>query len=158
MNTQNSISSVTCVIQISLLQLMRKKRKDIVLPQKIEIEPKQYILPSTIPPLPKLVNQWLEICLQEGHIQPSQPKVGKLEGWPIRAYFKNSLFIDFWCWCVSKGVSSFLIPSEMAFYQGTDAIFDVIEKKYQFPALNICRERFSKFIEVNYDDRKTNFS
>lgn len=68
-------------------------------------------------PLPSLVIEWLSICLDEGHIQPSQSSVGKLEGWPIRPYFKNSLYIDFECWCLKANVPTYLISSRELFYQ-----------------------------------------
>jgi hypothetical protein len=107
--------------------------------------------------LPPLVIDWLSICLGEGHMQPSQPSVGRLEGWPIRSYFKNSLYVDFDCWCLKAGIPPYLIPSKTLFYQGTNAIFDTVDdNRYQFPDLMICREKFSQLLkEGQYDESKT---
>lgn len=89
-------------------------------------------------------------------MQPSQPKVGRLEGWPLRPYLKNSLYVDFWCWCRNKGMQLYLIPPEASFYQTTDLIFDALgDEKYQFPVIEICREIFLKLKEGIDDYRKT---
>lgn len=34
-----------------------------------------------------LVLDWLLVCLMEVHIEPSQPQVGRLCGWPQRPFF-----------------------------------------------------------------------
>jgi hypothetical protein len=103
--------------------------------------------------LPQLVIDWFSISLNEGHIQPSQPGVGRLEGWPMRPYFKNSLYVDFECWCLKSSFQTYLIPSKELFYQASDTIFEsTADDKYQFPDLTICRKRFSKLLkEVKYD-------
>jgi hypothetical protein len=83
-------------------------------------------------------------------MQPSQPSVGRLEGWPMRPYFKNSLYVDFECWCLKAKIPTYLIPSQNLFYQGTDTIFESIAcDKYQFPGLAICQEKFSESFKKN---------
>lgn len=139
---ENLQTSVTCVTRPSLLQIMRKKRKGISEEKPIS-EPS--LEKEIIPKLktPKRVKTWLRIALEEGHIQPSQPTVGKLEGWPIWPHFKESLYNDFICWCMNEKVPSYLISSEELFYREADAIFDNLpRKKYGFPDLEICRQRF----------------
>jgi hypothetical protein len=139
---ENLQTSVTCVTRPSLLQLMRKKRKGISEEKPIS---KPLLEKEMIPKLkiPERVKTWLKISLEEGHIQPSQPTIGKLEGWPLRPYFKESLYNDFACWCMNEQIPTYLIPSEEFFYQGADAIFDnLLRKKYGFPDLEICRQRF----------------
>ena len=155
MINENSENCVTCVTRPTLLQRMQEKRR--CLPAR----PETCSMPS--PPviskenaklqLPQLVIEWISICLGEGHIQPSQSIVGRLEGWPMRPYFKNSLYVDFECWCLKARMPCYLIPSNELFYQATDTIFESIARdKYQFPDLIICRERFQKLLkEIEYD-------
>ena len=151
----NLENSVTCATRNTLLQRMHHRR--LSLPSEIKINSAPFPLAITKEPLklqlPQLVIDWFTISLNEGHIQPSQPDVGRLEGWPMRPYFKNSLYVDFECWCLKSGIQTYLIPSKELFYQATDTIFESIaDNKYQFPDLTICRQRFSKLLkEVKYD-------
>lgn len=124
MMNKNSEISVTSVTYSPLLQRMRKNRRN--LPPKKET-PLLPIEESAKCKLPPLILDWISVCLKEGHIQPSQPSVGRLEGWPMRPYFKNSLYVDFECWCLKAKIPTYLIPSKELFCQGTDAIFDSIE-------------------------------
>ena len=155
MNNTNSEICVTSVTCSPLLQRMREKRRNIF-PEK---EPCLISPPRTIAEgptklqLPQLVIEWISISLREGHIQPSQPSVGRLEGWPIRSYFKYSLYVDFECWCSKSKIPPYLIPPQELFYQATDSVFESIAgEKYQFPDLTICQEKFSKFLkEIKHD-------
>lgn len=161
---RNLESCVTPVTYPTLLERMRQRRlggtsevikeKSMSLPFAGQDAQKESVKLT----LPSLVIDWLTICLGEGHMQPSQPNVGRLEGWPIRSYFKNSLYVDFECWCLKANVPPYLIPSKRLFYQGTDAIFDNVDgNRYQFPDLMICREKFSQLLkEGQYDESKTN--
>lgn len=133
----------------TLLDKMRSKRQEAStiressIPLIIDAKPIKLHLPS-------LVIEWFSICLEEGHIQPSQSSVGKLEGWPIRPYFKNSLYVDFECWCLKANVPTYLISSRELFYQVTNLFFESIsDDKYQFPSLLVCRENFSKVLKEN---------
>lgn len=96
-----------------------------------------------------LVLDWLLICLMEGHIEPSQPQVGRLCGWPQRPFFCESLYIDFECWCIKKD----LLPRERAsgrvFYSIVDQIFTRCGSKYSFPSLEDCRLNF-KLLSTNW--------
>lgn len=96
-----------------------------------------------------LVIDWLLICLMEGHIEPSQPQVGRLCGWPQRPFFCESLYIDFECWCIKKD----LLPKERAsgkiFYSIVDEIFTRCGTKYSFPPLEECRLKF-KSLSTNW--------
>jgi hypothetical protein len=142
----------TYATPLTLLERMRSKRQEtsviressaVSLPLVIDTKPIKLHLPS-------LVIEWFAICLDEGHIQPSQSSVGKLEGWPIRPYFKNSLYVDFECWCLKANVSAYLISSRELFYQVTNLIFESIPNdKYQFPVLATCRDNFSKLLKEN---------
>jgi hypothetical protein len=164
MNNKNVESCVTPVTYPTLLERMRQRRLD---GSDVVIDEKPIALPRvnqdiqeqvTKLQLPPLVISWLSICLGEGHMQPSQPSVGRLEGWPIRPYFKNSLYVDLECWCSKARIPPYLIPSRELFYQGTDAIFESISTdKYKFPDLEICRKKFSQLLkEGQYDESKTN--
>lgn len=155
MINKNSESCVTSVTRPSLLHKMLEKRQG--LPTAVKTCPKPAISTSSEPVnprLPRLVIDWIAISLSEGHMQPSQPSVGRLEGWPIRSYFKNSLYVDFECWCLKTNIPTYLIPSKELFYLGTDAIFEIVAgDKYQFPDLMICREKFSKLIKEIKNDQ-----
>lgn len=164
MINKNLESCVTSVTRPTLLERMRQKKlsdSDGIIDEKsmpsplasLDIQEK-----ATKLELPSLVINWLSICLGEGHMQPNQLCVGRLEGWPIRSYFKSSLYVDFDCWCLKAGIPPYLIPSKRLFYQGTDAIFDTVDgNRYQFPDLMICREKFSQLLkEGQYDESKTN--
>lgn len=159
-NLENCVTSATC---LTLLERMRQKR----LGDSDEIDKESMSSPfatqdiqeeTTSLQISQLVLNWIDICLKEGHMQPSQASVGRLEGWPIRSYFKNSLYVDFDCWCLKAGIPRYLIPSRELFYQGTNAIFDAFDdNRYQFPDLMICREKFSQLCkECQYDESKTN--
>lgn len=145
----------TYATPLTLLERMRSKKQEapiiresctISQPLVTEAKPGKCHLPS-------LVLEWLSICLDEGHIQPSQSCVGKLEGWLIRSYCKNSLYVDFGCWCLKANVPAYLNSSRELFYQVANLIFESIsDDKYQFPSLLICREQFSKVLKENQDD------
>jgi hypothetical protein len=66
---KNLENSVTCVTHVTLLQRMRNRQQD----SSNEIH--LVSLPLTVeePNLPPLVIEWISICLNEGHMQPSQP-------------------------------------------------------------------------------------
>lgn len=152
MNDKKLENCATYATPLTLLERMRSKRQEasamrensaISLPVVIETKPGKILLPS-------LVIEWLSICLGEGHIQPSQSSVGKLEGWPIRPNFKNSLYVDFECWCLKANIPTYLISSRELFYQVANVIFDSMsDDKYQFPNLPVCRENFSKLLKEN---------
>lgn len=91
----------------------------------------------------RLVLEWLRVCLEEGHIEPSQPTVGRLCSWPLREFFFNSLYIDFKCWCIKKGLLVPDIPSSIVFYSYTDHLFTRMNDKYFFPDLTECHQKFS---------------
>lgn len=87
--------------------------------------------------------EWLTICLSEGHIEPSQPCVGRIIGWPLRPFFKNSLYVDFEVWCFKKNFSKKDIVRREAFYQLVDKLFIPDGDKYRFPSLEECRKKFT---------------
>jgi hypothetical protein len=93
-----------------------------------------------------LVFEWLKVCVEEGHIEPSQPTVGRICGWPLRSFLCESLFIDFECWCSKKGIHPKERPGSKTFYSLTDSIFDRNDDKYHFPSLEQCRQKFKSLI------------
>jgi len=93
---------------------------------------------------------WLSISLTEGHIEPSQPCVGRIVGWPQRPIFKNSLYVDFECWGVKKDLSSNAIAKRKLFYSLTDRIFISEEDKYCLPSLEECRRKFKCLAQEIY--------
>lgn len=90
---------------------------------------------------------WLAICLSEGHIEPSQPCVGRIVGWPQRLIFKNSLYVDFECWGLKKSLSYKEIANRKTFYSITDSIFISDGDKYHFPPLEECKKKFKPLME-----------
>lgn len=135
------------VTRVTLLEKMRNRRlmEPNSSPQNQEksiSENKEKIF------IPTLVKEWLEICLYEGHIEPSQPKVGKIIGWPQRSFLKESLFADLTCFCIKKGISKHYVPSDIAFYGILDLVFDLHGyERYVFPPLDVCQARYSKLID-----------
>lgn len=85
---------------------------------------------------------WMGIIMEEGHIEASQPLVGKIVGWPCRAFSVNSLFIDFEFWCYKQGILEWQMPSKIQFYALPDQLFHRVGDTYQFPSLDICRKKF----------------
>ena len=96
----------------------------------------------------ELIHEWLHICTRDGHIEPSQPVCGKYLGWPIRPFFRNSLYVDLVLWCCKQGITPNMQPSSKDFYIVANQIFDRDGDKYHFPSLNICREKFKQYLEV----------
>jgi len=58
----------------------------------------------------KVILEWLQIVVVEGHIEPSQPSIGRIVGWPKRTFSCNALFIDFTLWCRIQGIPNWKIP------------------------------------------------
>lgn len=91
----------------------------------------------------KICFQWLARVMEEGHLEASQPAVGKHVGWPQRMVTIRSLWIDFRCWCSKHQIQSMELPEEWMFYELLDRIFIRHEDKYEIPSLNCCREVFA---------------
>lgn len=94
----------------------------------------------------KPIIDWVSQCLNEGHIEPSQPCVGRAVGWPVRSFKKSSLLIDFRLYCVKQGLSETDNVRDNSFITILDAIFDTEEDRYLFPSLEECRRRFNSII------------
>lgn len=93
---------------------------------------------------------WLSISLTEGHIEPSQPCVGRIVGWPLRPFSKNTLYTDFECWGLKKHLSYKEIANRKTFYSITDRIFISDGDKYHFPPLEECNKKFKLLIEETH--------
>ena len=100
-----------------------------------------------------LVLDWLLVCLMEGHIEPSQPRVGRLCGWPLRSFACESLYVDFECWCIKRGLLPYEQASGKIFYSMVDRIFMRHEERYDFPALDECRLKF-KALVANFKNKE----
>lgn len=87
--------------------------------------------------------QWLKIVMDEGHLEPSQPYVGKTLGWPERRISIKSLWIDFCSW-FQKQHRIDEIPEEYCFYELLDHLFIRHDDKYEFPPLDQCQRTFAK--------------
>jgi hypothetical protein len=79
---------------------------------------------------------WLKIICEEGHIEPSQPLVGRAVGWPQRNMSVKSLWVDFTCWCKTQIID---LPDSELFFSILDQLFIRSEGRYQFPPLETCR-------------------
>lgn len=84
---------------------------------------------------------WLKIALNEGHIEPSQPTVGGILGWPCRKFFAESLYVDFLLWCKKQRISQQDIDQRDLFLSLMDKIFLREGIYYSFPTLDICRNK-----------------
>jgi len=90
-----------------------------------------------------IVFDWLQIALDEGHIEPSQPCVGRLLGWPQRRFCIKSLWIDFLSWCRKKELDQNQIANSDLFYLVLDRIFLREGDRYDFPDLCVCRTNYA---------------
>lgn len=96
------------------------------------------------------IYDWLGIALSEGHIEPSQPCVGRIVGWPCRSFALYSLFVDFEAW-YRKHTGDERDCSQELFYTVLDKVFIRDGDRYEFPPLPVCRERF----EFTCEEKKT---
>jgi hypothetical protein len=98
-----------------------------------------------------LILEWLQIVVIEGHIEPSQPSVGKIVGWPGRAVLFKTLFTDFTLWCKRQGISDWQIPRKELFGSLLDEVFcrNSQGNKYDFPPRSSCLEKLSKLREAH---------
>lgn len=87
--------------------------------------------------------QWLKIMMDEGHLEPSQSWAGKAVGWPKRKIPKISLWVDFCCWVRKQQIGAEEMPEEYFFYELLNYLFIRHDDKYEFPALEKCREAFT---------------
>lgn len=62
------------------------------------------------------VFEWLQIAIDEGHIEPAQPCVGRLLGWPQFSKHENSLWSDFILWGRKRGFSQLQIADNQLFF------------------------------------------
>lgn len=94
--------------------------------------------------------QWLQIGIDEGHLEPSQPWVGKMVGWPKRKIPIVSLWVEFCCWTRKEQVGAEEMPEEHFFYGLLNHLFIRHDDMYEFPALEKCREDFA-LLRLQYE-------
>jgi len=90
---------------------------------------------------------WLNIALDAGHIEPSQPNVGRIVGWPSRSFPFRSLWVDFIVWCQKNGIEAD-VPNSKIFSKLLDTIFIRKGELYEFPDLSVCRAKFTKWRQL----------
>lgn len=91
--------------------------------------------------------EWIEIALNEGHIEPSQPILGRMTGWPTQSISSNSLLTDFLAWGRKRGIPDWQMPNNEYFYSQLDMIFSREGNRYTLPPLSICRTKFLQIKE-----------
>jgi hypothetical protein len=91
-----------------------------------------------------VIFDWLQIVLEEGHMEPSQPDVGRILGRPQRSFAPSSLRADFVLWCRRKGLKQLCVADSQLFFLLLDRVFYRQGSRYEFPDVEICRERFSE--------------
>jgi hypothetical protein len=96
----------------------------------------------------QLVFEWMRVVLTEGHIEASQPSVGRIVGWPSRSFSIHSVFVDFDLWCRQHGVSRWSVPGESLFCAVLDEVLCREGDRYAFPPLDECRAKFVQ-LEAN---------
>lgn len=84
--------------------------------------------------------RWLSIAVEEGHLEPSQPCVGREVGWPQRMINENSLWTDFSCWFRNEGIAREELPDRWVLYELLDRIFIRHSERYEIPSLEHCRK------------------
>ena len=87
--------------------------------------------------------EWITIALEEGHIEPSQPCVGRVVGWPKRRLKIKSLLIEFTFWC-RKQRTDIDVFDQKALLELLDIILIRICEEYEFPPLESCRQKFNE--------------
>ncbi len=97
-----------------------------------------------------LIFSWLQVVVEEGHIEPSQPCIGKILGWPHRKFARESLFVDFHLWCHKKGVEKWHIPTRREFFYLANEVFIREANKYAFPSQEVCQSKLA-ILRKNYE-------
>lgn len=85
--------------------------------------------------------EWVKCALDLGHIEPSQPMVGALIGWPQRLMLRESLYADFVAWR-ARFHPKIPLDHKSDFYKICDLVFLREENRYRFPPVDECRKRF----------------
>ncbi len=93
------------------------------------------------------VLRWLSICIAEGHMEPAQPSVGRIIGWPTRKFCWKSLYSGFSTWCRGEGLNMWEIPKADVFTLALDRVFLRESEMYSFPSLEVCKVNFLKLTE-----------
>lgn len=88
---------------------------------------------------------WLHIAIDEGHIEPSQPCVGRILGWPQSSRHQRTLWSDFTLWCRKRELKQTQIADSHLFFSTLDRIFERVNDRYVFPSLDECQ---SKYLEL----------
>lgn len=89
-----------------------------------------------------LLVDWMQVVIDEGHIEPSQPVIGRYLGWPIRSFHIRSLYVDFFVWCSQQGMEETNIPDQSICTSFFDKVFTRLGERYEFPPLQSCRIKF----------------
>lgn len=89
--------------------------------------------------------EWLHIVLDEGHIEPSQPCIGRILGWPQSSRHQRTLWSDFTLWCRKRELKQIQIADSHLFFSIVDRIFERMNDRYAFPSLDVCQ---SKYLEL----------
>jgi hypothetical protein len=90
----------------------------------------------------EIILEWLSIVFDEGHIEPSQPKVGRVLGWPCRPFAISSLWVDFSCWFQKEQLPQVYFPAEEQFHELLAQLFNRKGDKYHFHPLAEYRQIF----------------
>lgn len=86
---------------------------------------------------------WLAIAIEEGHLEPSQPFIGRLIGWPQREIGIYSLWVEFISWCYKQHIPKKTIPDQSNMCRILDKVFIRKSNKYLVPPLVQCRTNFN---------------
>ncbi len=98
----------------------------------------------------RIVLQRLTIAMEEGHLEVSQPVVGRAMGWPQRMVALRSLWVDFTFWCLKSNFSKYQKPEQSDFHDLLDQLFIRNGDKYELPNLQDCRDMFI-ILRRNYE-------
>ncbi len=96
-----------------------------------------------------LVLLWFEHALEEGHIEPSQPNVVRLVGWPVRPFSFRSLWVDFSLWCAKNSNDVDEFNDMQLFKYLVSTIFLLRDDDYiVFGALEEARKRYKSLRRI----------
>ncbi len=148
----NSITSLDSILQDNLQEIINNVsnvRKDedsdaVTISKPIRIDAEHA----------KLINAWITQALEECHIEPSQACVGRIVGWPVRSFAKNSLLVDFNCCCMQKGLPQ-NNKRDQDFLNVLDQILEPQGNRYEFPPLSECRQRYQNIKTILRQENAT---
>lgn len=102
-----------------------------------------------------IILEWLQHALQEGHLEPSQPKLGCLLGWPNgHKILVESLCNEVECWAMKENYQDWEMPSQKEICLLADKVFSRDGWHYTILPLETCQHRYREIIQGGCNERE----